>query len=82
MQSFQPNCIIIRILANNNSVTVAESDMDDIPATSVLNSTPSDEMYSTPTTISMEINPSYGVRRKGDLIQSKAMKGDGQNASN
>ena len=56
--------------------------MDDIPAASVLNSTPSDEMYFTPTTISVEINPSYGVRRKEDLIQSKAMKGDQQNASN
>ena len=81
MQSFQPNCM--HIIANSNSVIVAESHMDDIPAKSVLNSTPSNEMYSTPTTISVEINPSYGVtRRKEDLVQSKAWKGDRQNASN
>ena len=46
----------------------------------VLTSVPSNEMYSTP--ISIETNPSYGMRRNENLVQSEVIQGSRQNVSN
>ena len=46
----------------------------------VLTSAPSNEMYSTP--ISTETNPSYGMRRNENLVQSEVIQGSQQNVSN
>ena len=46
----------------------------------VLTLAPSNEMYSTP--ISIETNPSYGMRRNENLVQSEVIQGSRQNVSN
>ena len=46
----------------------------------VLTLAPSNEMYSTP--ISIETNPSYGMRRNENLVQSEGIQGSQENVSN
>ena len=46
----------------------------------VLTLAPSNEMYSTP--ISIETNPSYGMRRNENLVHSEGIQGSQENVSN